>query len=71
MGPELVVRHGCEPELVVDVRAWGQGCMVAHRPRIGSEGRASCGWGQDWLCMVSGGWVAGVGLVVHGVRASM
>ena len=61
------------------VRAWGQGCMVVHRPRIGSEGRAGCGWGQVWLCMVSGlhgsawgqGWVVGVELVVHGVRASM
>ena len=56
------------------VRAWGQGCMVVHRPRIGSEGRmvtglvvhgvrAGCAWGQ--------GWVVGVGLVIHGVRASM
>ena len=27
--------------------------MVVHRPMIGSEGRAYCGWGQDW-CMGSG-----------------
>ena len=36
------------------MRAWGHGCMVVHRPRIGSEGRADCGWGQVWLCMGSG-----------------
>ena len=65
MGPELVVRHGCGPELVVGrACAWGQGCMVVHRPRIGSEGRADCGWGQVWLCMVSG-------LVVHRVRVGL
>ena len=62
VGPELVVRHGCG---VRDgcgvVHAWGQGCMVVHEPRIGSEGRAGCAWHQGWLCMV--------GLVVHGVRA--
>ena len=46
------------------MRAWVQGCMVVHRPRIGSEGRADCGWGQVWLCMVSG-------LVVHGVRVGL
>ena len=46
------------------VRAWGQGCMVVHRPRIGSEGRADCGWGQVWLWMVSG-------LVVHRVRVGL
>ena len=46
------------------VRAWCQGCMVVHRPRIGSEGRADCGWGQVWLCMVSG-------LVVPGVRVGL
>ena len=55
-----------EPGLVVgscvhEVRAaW----LCMHGSRIGSEGRAVCGWGQDWLCMVSG-------LVVHGVRACM
>ena len=46
------------------MRAWGQGCMVVHRPRIGSEGRADCRWGhaglvacawcQGWLCIGSG-----------------
>ena len=41
----------------------GSGCMVVHGPRIGSEGMAGCAWEQ--------GWVVGVGLVVHGVRASM
>ena len=46
------------------VCAWGQGCMVVHRLRIGSEGRADCGWGQVWLCMVSG-------LVVHEVRVGL
>ena len=38
--------------------AWGQGCMVVHRPRIGSEGRADCMW-------------MGTGLVVHGVRVGL
>ena len=38
--------------------------MVVHGPRIGSEGRAGCGWGQDWLRMVSG-------LFVHGVRVGL
>ena len=28
--------------------------MVVHRPRIGSEGRAGCARGQDWLCMGQG-----------------
>ena len=64
MGPGFVwdqrawlwARAGCGV-----VRAWGQGCMVF---RIGSEGRADCGWGQVWLCMVSG-------LVVHGVKVGL
>ena len=34
------------PELVVGlcIHAWGQGCMVVHGPRIGSEGRPGCAW---------------------------
>ena len=59
--------------------AWGQGCMVVHRPRIGSEGRADCMWMGTGLvvhgvragCAYGQGWVVGVELVVHGVRDSM
>ena len=74
MGPELVVRHGCGPELVVGscmhgVRAaWlciGPGLVL----RVGlvvDGDRSGCAWCQGWLC-VGSGWVVGVGLVVHGV----
>ena len=60
MEPELVVveaRAGCGA-----VRAWGQGCMVVHGPRIDSEGKAGCAWHQGWLSM-------GTGQVAHGNRA--
>ena len=88
VGPDLVVRHDCGRAGcgVGDgsgaragcgiVRAWGQGCMVVHGPRIGSEGRAGCAWEQGWLCMgtglvVHGDGLVGVELVVQGVRTSM
>ena len=54
-----MARAGCRV-----VRAWGQSCMVVHRPMIGSEGRADCAWFQGWLCM-------GSGVVMHGVRVGL
>ena len=62
MGPELVVRHGCGPELVVGscvhgVRAaWlciGPG-LVLRVGRIVDGDRSGCAWCQGWLNMGSG-----------------
>ena len=50
---ELVVESGMRAGCGV-VRAWVQGCMVVHGPRIGSEGKAGCAWRQSWLCMGTG-----------------
>ena len=61
VGPELVVGscvHGVRA-------AWlctGPG-LVLRVVLVVDGNRAGCAWGQ--------GWVVGVGLVVHGVRASM
>ena len=62
MGPELVVRHGCGPELVVGscmhgVRAaWlciGPG-LVLRVGLIVDGDRSGCAWCQGWLCVGSG-----------------